>query len=190
MRQVTSPMFTVYTPEEALALIVDTSLTKEDYIEIQRGAKARGANLYPAYNVISQVKNTCYPGRKYDHIRKRSQNSSTKFIKNLTVCRLFEVQREVILMYLPAEVTTIDIFYKWGLDGSGGHSIYKQNFQNTPKYSDSNIILSTIVPLEISITHEGKKFIFWKNYSPSSTKYCRPICFKLIKETAVQSVLS
>ncbi|KAK9728859.1 hypothetical protein QE152_g16997 [Popillia japonica] len=39
MRQVTSPMFTVYTPEEALALIVDTSLTKEDYIEIQRGAK-------------------------------------------------------------------------------------------------------------------------------------------------------
>lgn len=61
MRQVTSPV-TVYTPEEALALIVDTSLTKEDYIEIQRGAKARGANLYPAYNVISQVKNTCYPG--------------------------------------------------------------------------------------------------------------------------------
>lgn len=74
-------------------------------------------------------------------------------------------------------------FYKWGLDGSGCHSIYKQHFSNNPQYSDSNIILSTIVPLEISTIHEGQKLIFWKNTTPSSTRWCRPIGFKLVKET-------
>lgn len=36
---------------------IETSLTKEDYIKIQRGAKTRGAALYPAYNVISSQTN-------------------------------------------------------------------------------------------------------------------------------------
>ena len=49
-------VFTKYSPEEALALIMDTSLSKEDYIKIQRGAKTRGANLYPAYNAVKEVK--------------------------------------------------------------------------------------------------------------------------------------
>nr|CAI5861412.1 unnamed protein product [Callosobruchus analis] len=61
MQQGTSFHFNAYTPEEALALIVDTDLTKEDYIKIHRGAKLRGANLYPPYNAISQMKQTCYP---------------------------------------------------------------------------------------------------------------------------------
>lgn len=176
-----TPSFTPYTPVEALALIVDTSMTKEDYLKVQRGAKARGANIYPAYNQILQIKQTCYPENVT--ISDIEARIPIQKVLDHTVTRLFEVQKEVISLHLPPEVFEIDVYYKWGLDGSGGHSIYKQHFADSPKYSDSNIILSTIVPLEMSIFHEGEKKIFWKNPSPSSTKWCRPIGFKLIKET-------
>lgn len=60
MRQAyqTEAVFPKYSPEEALVLILDTSLSKEDYIKIQKGAKTKGANLYPAYNAVSKVKKT------------------------------------------------------------------------------------------------------------------------------------
>lgn len=172
---------TPYTAVEALALIVDTSMTKEDYIKVQKGAKARGANIYPAYNQIFKIKQTCYP----ENITV-SESEARIPLQNLldhTVTRLFEVQQEVFSLHLPPEVYEVNVYYKWGLDGSGGHSLYKQHFTDNPKHSDSNIILSTIVPLEMSIFHEEKKMIFWKNPSPSSTKWNRPIGFKLIKET-------
>ncbi|CAH1107162.1 unnamed protein product [Psylliodes chrysocephalus] len=50
----------MYTPEEALALIVDCSLSKDD-IRIQRGAKKKQVNIYPSYAVIGHVTKTCYP---------------------------------------------------------------------------------------------------------------------------------
>lgn len=45
-----------YNPEEALALIVDLGLTKENYITMRLGAKERGANIYPSYHVIGEAK--------------------------------------------------------------------------------------------------------------------------------------
>jgi hypothetical protein len=152
--------YTSYTPVEALALIVDTSMTKDDYIKVQRGAKARGANIYPSYNLILQVKQTCYP--KNITVSESEARIPLQNLFDHTIARLVEVQQEVICLHLPVEVPTIDVFYKWGLDGSGGHSIYKQHFTDNPKYSDSNIILSTIVPLEISIIHEGRNLFFGK----------------------------
>ena len=176
-----TPLQQKYSSEEALALIIDTDLTKEHYIKIQRGAKTRGANIYPAYNAISEVKKTCYPNNI--KISESEVSIPVQDLLDFTICRLFEVQKEVFLLHLPTEIVQIDVYYKWGLDGSGGHSIYKQKFLNNPKYSDSNIVLSTIVLLEMSAMHKDKKIIFWKNLSPSSTKYCRPICFKLVKES-------
>lgn len=175
-----TPLLQNYSPEEALALIINTNLTKEHYINIQRGAKTRGANIYPAYNTISEVKKKCYPNNI--SISESEAAIPLQDLLDLTIRRLFEVQSEVFQLHLPTEVEQIDVHYKWGLDGSGGHSIYKQTFTNNPKYSDSNIVISTIVPLEMSVVHREKKFIFWKNFTPSSTKYCRPICFKLVKE--------
>lgn len=92
---------------------------------------------------------------------------------------------KVFLQHLPERFVEVNVIYKWGLDGSGCHSINKQHFANNPQYSDSNIILSTIVPLEISVICEGQKLIFWKNTTPSSTRWYRPIAFILVKETNV-----
>jgi len=50
-----------YSPEEALGLIVDLGLTKEDYITMRLGAKENGADIYPSYHVIQEAKSKCYP---------------------------------------------------------------------------------------------------------------------------------
>lgn len=44
-------------------------------------------------------------------------------------------------------VNNLKIVYKWGMDGSGGHSMYKQNFSNST-LSDEYIFLVACVPLE------------------------------------------
>lgn len=41
--------------------VVDTSMTKEDYIKVERSAKSGGANINLSYRAISQAKKTCYP---------------------------------------------------------------------------------------------------------------------------------
>ena len=170
-----------YTPDEALAMIVDLGLGKEDYIHIQRGAKSRGANIYPAYNEIAESKKHCYPLNI--EITEIGAKIPLQNLLDLTIQRLVEVQQEVLEKHVPQDVNEISVTFKWGFDGSGGHSIYKQNFTNHIQYGDSNIILCTLVTLEMYIYSNGEKKILWKNVTPSSTKHCRPLEFQLKKET-------
>lgn len=74
------------------------------------------------------------------------------------------------MLQFPTDLRQIDLHYKWELDGSESHTIYKQTFTNNSKYLDSNFIISTIIPLEKSVMQRDKKFIFWKKLSPSWTK--------------------
>ena len=169
-----------YSPEEALGLIVDLGLTKEDYITMRLGAKEREADIYPSYHVIAEAKRKCYPANI-----KITENEAVVPLLDLlthTIQRLAQVQADVILQNISEDCDTIEVYYKWGLDGSGGHSIYKQNFANNSEYADSNIILCTIVPLEMCESNGNNKKIYWKNTTPSSTRYCRPIRFKIKKE--------
>lgn len=147
-----------YSPNEALSLIVDLGLTKEDYLTMRLGAKERGANIYPSYHQIAEAKKQCYPS--FMSITENEAVVSLQDLLDLTVQRLVQVQSDVIIQNLSDDCDTISVFYKWGLDGSGGHSIYKQNFSNNSDYADSNIILSTIVPLEISVQDGIGKKIF------------------------------
>lgn len=90
---------------------------------------------------------------------------------------------------------------KWGCDGSSGHSEYKQtpvpirsetssdeDEDDAPSLppSDSHLFLFSLQPLSLVGTEEttGNEITLWRNKKPSSTKYCRPIKFLYIKETA------
>ncbi|KAI4465067.1 aspartyl/lysyl-trna synthetase [Holotrichia oblita] len=171
-----------YSPEEALALIIDSSMGKEDYIHWQKGAKSRGANIYPPYNVIAQTKRQCYPNNI--KITETEVQIPVQDILDHTIQRLAHVQQDVLLLHHDHEKNSaIKVVYKWGLDGSGGHSIYKQCFANNSLYGDTNIILCTIVPLQMSeVTTSGTQ-IFWQNPSPSSSRYNRIIRLQIEKET-------
>lgn len=71
---------------------------------------------------------------------------------------------------------------KWGCDGSSGQSCYKQKAEECG-FTDSNIFLTSLVPLQLFYEENNEKTIFWQNPDPSPTKFCRPIRFAFVKET-------
>lgn len=55
-----------------------------------------------------------------------------------TVQRLAYVQQDVLLIHHDhTKNSPIKVIYKWGLDGSDGHSIYKLCFADNSLYGDS-----------------------------------------------------
>jgi len=50
-----------YTPDEALAFMIDNKLTKQQYINIRLGSKKRNCDIYPSYENIILEKKNCYP---------------------------------------------------------------------------------------------------------------------------------
>lgn len=72
---------------------------------------------------------------------------------------------------------------KYGMDGSSSHPIYKQGFSEEGGQlgCDGNIFLCSYVPLQLKDRKTGQ--VLWKNPTPSSRRYCRPIKFMFCKET-------
>lgn len=77
---------------------------------------------------------------------------------------------------------------KWGCDGASDQSRYKLNFNN-PLHDDSSIFICSFVPIKIYSIENGE--VLWENSSPSSTRFCRPIEFKFVKEeeTKVKTIV-
>lgn len=167
--------FSRYTPDEALALMVDLKLTKWQYDVLHIQAKKKNADLYPPYSHVVDAKKRCYPasidlsdyGAKInlqslvDHTTQRLiQSCDTKLLDELAEPRL-------------------KVIYKWGLDGASGQSNYKQVFQNdNGSSSDESVFMISMMPLQV----KSSDLVIWKNPHPSSTKYCRPIRFDFMKE--------
>ncbi|KAF2889120.1 hypothetical protein ILUMI_17053 [Ignelater luminosus] len=70
--------------------------------------------------------------------------------------------------------------YKWGCDGSQ-QTRFKQEFESNSD-SDANIFQSSFVPLQLSCNQENK--VIWQNPLPSSTRFCKPIGIRFVKEIA------
>ena len=72
---------------------------------------------------------------------------------------------------------------KWGVDGASGQNEFQQKFlQDNSKFSDSNLFMTSMVPIQINMKNSQNE-IFWKNSTPSSTQYCRVLHFQLRRET-------
>lgn len=86
----------------------------------------------------------------------------------------------------------MELICKWGCDGSSGHNEYMQkpteSYSDEDTTSDGNLFLFSLVPLQLNAylkdEEVGVKKCIWKNPTPSSTRYCRPIKFKYLKETS------
>lgn len=105
---------------------------------------------------------------------------------------------------------------KGGCDGSSGQNEFMQNIneaalefeklhelteddpleiegeeaENYLEFSEKHVFLFSIVPLRLvgtPINANSQKVLFWENPRPSSTRFCRPLKFLYIKETAKAS---
>lgn len=160
--------------DEALALFVDTKMTKNQYNVIKQNNKKHNADIYPNYNKLLEAKKRCYPpGIVIDEI---SAEIPLQALVDHTIDRLITVQIEV-LNHISERYTisSLKMWFKWGCDGAAGQSRYKQTFNNS-EHDDSFIFSISLVPLRLVVeSSEQTEILAWQNPATSSTKHCRPI---------------
>lgn len=172
-----------YSVDEALALVIDTKLTKSQYTLIRLQAKNKNANLYPSYNNVREAKSRCYPEKNCIFVSEISAEVKLQGLLDHTIRRICQSINELNLSLL--ENQNLILISKWGFDGTSGKSQYKQKFSNSD-CTDSDIFLSSLVPILLCAQSNDNielKNSIWKNPKTSSTKYCRPIRLQLKKET-------
>lgn len=76
-----------YTPDEALALIMDADLSTHQYEIIQKQAKLRKANIYPSYYYILASKKLCYPSNDSIQISETCVNIQLQPLLDHTIQR-------------------------------------------------------------------------------------------------------
>lgn len=177
-----------FSNEEALALFLDLKLTKQQYTQLRLRAIEKGSNLYPSYHHITAAKKDCLPPRDTIKITPISAEVQLQDLLNHTAQRLLQsFKGSDLKKYGNCKLT---LFCKWGCDGSSGQKPYKQSLcENT---SDTNMFMLSFVPLRLiknledwePSTSRIQTTDIWKNETPSSTKYCRPIKFEFKKETS------
>ena len=177
-----------YTPDEALAMIIDTGLSKSAYQVIRSGAVEKGCDLYPTYNDIRKAKDNCYP--ENISVEDYSASIPLKDLMSHTVNRLCEVQKPVIKQILQTsiqQVTRMTLRCKAGFDGATGQSIYKQGLSvdsdDRQLKIEGSLFITCLVPLDLSAFHGHEKITVWRNHKSSSTAYCRPLRFAFKKES-------
>lgn len=165
--------------EDALAVVVDAKLTRNQYNIIRLAARDK----FPSYKVIQEEKKKCYPSKEHIKATNTLVCATLQSLLDHTICRLIIAQRTVIDSIPAKDLHKLRMYTKWGFDGSSGHSSYKQVFHGI-EASDSAVFITSIVPIRIVL---GEKVV-WQNPTPSSTRYCRPLKIEFIKESSEVSI--
>lgn len=162
------------TPMQALQMFVDADLTQGQYETIRKTNK----KFFPCYSSLQKAKKEIYPPKESVAITSTSAEAELQSLMDVTARRLSEYLEEVLITIKEQERECLTLISKWGCDGSQ-QSQFKQKFESDID-SDSNIFQSCFVPLQL-VCENGK--VLWRNPTPSSPRFCRPIRFRFTKET-------
>lgn len=166
-------------PEEALSVLVEAKLSRNQYHIIRQKDK----NKFPSYKVIQKAKFACYP----DNISVTSMSAEVplKSLLEHTTKRILLLQKDVLHKFDRQDLANLVLVLKWGFDGSSGQRNYKQKFNNEND-SDSSAFVSWLVPIKLVVgspkTQDPQKIV-WQNPCPSSPRYCRPIRIRFTRES-------
>ncbi|GBL84704.1 hypothetical protein AVEN_191149-1 [Araneus ventricosus] len=168
-------------PDQALAYYVDTKLARGQYIETNKIAKKQNANIYSCYDEIIESKKKCYSDDI--NITDMSAEINLQSLINHTILRLFQSEYEQFAEFLSADISSLNIIFKWRCDGASGQSTYKQKlFENIAGSLDGFLNIYYITSTT-SLKNQEKALC--KNPLSSLTRYCRPIKVIFDKETAL-----
>lgn len=107
---------------------------------------------------------------------------------NQTIQRLALSHKSIITSLPLNDNSSFEMIYKWGCDGSLDYSLCKQVFSESIEKTDSDILLTSVVPLRMCVSYgensiPPNKQIIWQNSRTSFSRFCRPIRFQFLKET-------
>lgn len=176
------------TTEEAVSLLVELNLSKQQYVKLRLIAKEHNADIFPSYEKLLKAKQECYPEKESFIIGESIGEIKLQNLLDHTAKRIVKLKQSDIVS-IPSDITTFELISKWGFDGSSSHSNYKQKFQNS-ELDDNCMFLTSFVPLKLTYFDlmTKQQQIIWSNPVPSSTRYCRPIRFQIKKETTALSL--
>ena len=137
-----------YTPEEALALMTDARLSRADYDKIRKGAKFRNADIYPSYKVVQAEKPKCYPPKEFITVSENAAKVNVQALLDHTAKRICELSKEVLDSISENQRSSLELVSKWGCDGSGSQSNYKQK-SDQGDLQDSSLLMTCLVPLQM-----------------------------------------
>lgn len=179
----TIPSIIKKTPKEALSFIIDNSITKNIYINMRLESKSSGADIWPSYDAVRNVKALCRPEKETILINENVVEVKLQNLLNHTAKRILNLQAEVVVhtarQYNCTEIEAV-LTCSWGFDGSTGHSTYQQKYKESANISDESLFVTTLIPLRLS-TSTG--VILWNNRTPQSNRFCRPVKIKYVKES-------
>lgn len=155
-----------YTIDEALALLVDDKLIKQQYLNIRIGSKKRNCDIYLPYDDIVTGK------KKLNNVEITESGCKTPLQDLLghTTYRIIQIPQHI--RPIESHMNNLEMLYKWGCDGSSGQSQYRINFNQPHSSTDHEIFMFSIVPLQLRVVEDNINYIIWKNPRPSSTRFC------------------
>jgi len=141
-----------YSADEALALILDSSLTKNQYLNIRSGARERKANIYPPYYQVQERKKKCYPKAEDMQITELGCRIPLQILLDLTVRRIIEIPSVEISNITDGYPINYTLISKYGMDGASSQARYHQAFLDSNTASDADLFMASLVPLKLSCT--------------------------------------
>ncbi|KAF2898009.1 hypothetical protein ILUMI_08166 [Ignelater luminosus] len=139
-----------YSPEEVLDLIISLKFSKQEYQTLRSEARERNVNLYPAYNKVRGIKQTCYPNEENIQVQEISAQFKLQALLDDTTRRIAAIQEKKNITNKLENIlpNSIDCIYKYGCDGSFSQSQYKRIFTHPGEHDDSSVFISSIVPVQ------------------------------------------
>ena len=151
------------TPWEALAKFLHNGWTVEGYARIYNESKDRNAPIWPPYCQLREIKQMCIPRGILlleDEVICPLQSYVDDQVKWLldNPFLLKDVEN-----YARDPSTTIKLFFKFGLDGSGGHSVYRWGTHCR------SLLATSIAPVELQAIKGSEKATLWTNPRANSS---------------------
>lgn len=175
----------VFTEEEAIALMLQLELSRGKYIILRNALKGKGVNVLPSYDALQERKKNIIPAGIQISDRKAIvgispllENTASRIVSILSADQLEKINS-----------SKLQLVCKWGCDGSSLLSEYKQ-FSESEISDYKSILMASMVPLRLRkyADKDSASTSFediWINPSPGSKSFCRPISFEYTKETKI-----
>ena len=170
--------------DQALTMLLHLKVSKHQFIELrQMFNAATNFALLPCYETIAKHKKHCRPENPLNVTEVLGQ-VSLQLLLDHTVKRILQANHiEVTAALNDHDEHQFCLYATFGMDSATGQRKYKQNFQDhaNRNRSDQSLFAATINP--ICLKNRAEVFL-WKNKSPMSPLFVRPIILEYEKETA------
>jgi len=134
------------TEDEALAYLLENSLTKSQYNNFRELSISRSCELFPSYNKVRGAKSKCRP---FDiNVTESVAKVPLQGFLDHTSCRIIQMQENLFKQL--GNTLSVTLVASYEFDGTTGHSSYKQHFFGCDSLlSDDSLFTTTIIPLKL-----------------------------------------